>query len=394
MHNSRSHGTVDPLDFLEIESLLSSEEQLVRSTVRQLVDERVQPNIADWYEAGAMPMELVGELGRLGLFGMHLEGYGCAGSSAVDYGLACLELEAGDSGIRSLVSVQGSLAMFPIWAYGSEEQKQEWLPRMATGEVIGCFGLTEPDAGSDPSSMRTFARRDGDDWVINGTKMWISNGPFAAVAIIWARTDDGVRGFIVPTDVPGFSAPEIKGKLSLRASKTSELVLDDVRISDSFRLPGVSSMRGPLSCLSEARYGIAWGAMGAARTCYETALAYAKSRVQFNKPIAAFQLTQRKLVDMMVAINRGTLVAVHMGRMKDQGRLAPEHVSFGKFDNVRNALEVAREARSILGGNGITLEYPVFRHMANLETVYTYEGTNEIHSLILGQAITGHAAFA
>jgi glutaryl-CoA dehydrogenase len=393
MHEPRSHGTVSPHDFLEIDHLLSQEERLLRDTVRRVVDDQIQPHISDWYEAGAMPQELIPELGKLGLFGMHLEGYGCAGASAVDYGLACMELEAGDSGIRSLVSVQGSLAMFPIWAYGSEEQKQEWLPRMATGEVIGCFGLTEPDAGSDPAGMRTHARPDGNDWIINGSKMWISNGPFADVAVVWARTDEGVRGFIIPTDSPGFSAPEIKGKLSLRASRTSELVLDDVRVPDEFRLPGVSSMRGPLSCLTEARYGIAWGAMGAARTCYETALAYAKERVQFDKPIASFQLTQRKLVDMMVAINRGTLVALHMGRMKDEDRLAPEHVSFGKFDNVRQALDIAREARSILGGNGITLEYPVMRHMANLETVYTYEGTNEIHTLILGQAITGIPAF-
>ena len=393
MHESRDHGTVNPHDFLEIDALITAEEKLLRDTVRQVVDDQIQPHIADWYEAGAMPMELGPELGKLGLFGMHLDGYGCAGASAVDYGLACLELEAGDSGIRSLVSVQGSLAMFPIWAYGSEEQKQEWLPRMATGEVIGCFGLTEPDAGSDPASMRTVARRDRDDWIINGTKMWISNGTFAGVAVIWARTDDGIRGFIVPTDAPGFSAPEITGKLSLRASKTAELVLDDVRVPDSFRLPGVASMRGPLSCLTEARYGIAWGAMGAARTCYETALSYAQERVQFAKPIASFQLTQRKLVEMMVGINRGILVALHLGRMKDESRLAPEHVSFAKFDNVRQALDIAREARSVLGGNGITLEYPVFRHMANLETVYTYEGTNEIHTLILGHAITGIPAF-
>ena len=393
MHDTQPHGQSDPHDFLDIDHLYSQEERMVRDTVRQFSSDRILPHIADWYEQGATPIELVREIGKLGLLGMHLEGYGCAGSSAVDYGIACLELEAADSGIRSMVSVQGSLAMFPILAYGSEEQKQEWLPRMATGEVIGCFGLTEADAGSDPSGMRTHAKRDGDDWIINGSKMWISNGPFADVAVVWTRTDDGVRGFIIPTDTPGFSAPEIKGKLSLRASRTSELVLDDVRVPDGFRLPGTSSMRGPLSCLSEARYGIAWGAMGAARSCYETALAYAQERVQFGKPIAGFQLTQAKLVDMMVAINRGTLVALHLGRMKDEGRLSPEHVSFGKFDNVRNALAIARQARSILGGNGITLEYPVMRHMANLETVYTYEGTNEIHTLILGQAITGQPAF-
>jgi len=394
MHDPRPHGQTNPHDFLEIDALLSQEERMLRDTVRHFCDDRIQPHVADWYEQGATPVELARELGKLGLLGMHLEGYGCAGSSAVDYGLACIELEAADSGIRSMVSVQGSLAMFPIWAYGSEDQKQEWLPRMAEGEVIGCFGLTEPDAGSDPSGMRTHARQDGGDWIINGSKMWISNGPFADVAVVWAKTEGGVRGFVIPTDTPGFSAPEIKGKLSLRASRTSELVLDDVRVPDAFRLPHVSSMRGPLSCLTEARYGIAWGAMGAARSCYETALSYAGEREQFGKPIAAFQLTQRKLVDMMVAINRGTLVALHLGRMKDSGRLSPEHVSFGKYDNVRNALQIAREARSILGGNGITLEYPIMRHMSNLETVYTYEGTNEIHTLIMGQAITGQSAFS
>ncbi len=393
MQDASPHGQTNPHDFLDIDRLFSQEERMLRDTVRQFAADRILPDIARWYEEGATPVELAQEIGKLGLLGMHLEGYGCAGASAVDYGIACLELEAADSGIRSMVSVQGSLAMFPIWAYGSEEQKDEWLPRMAAGEVIGCFGLTESDAGSDPSAMRTRARHDGGDWIINGSKMWISNGPFADIAVVWARTDDGLRGFIVPMDTPGFSAPEIKGKLSLRASRTSELVLDDVRVPDAFRLPGVSSMRGPLSCLTEARYGIAWGAMGAARTCYESALAYAQERVQFGKPIAGFQLTQRKLVDMMVAINRGTLVALHLGRMKDENRLSPEQVSFGKFDNVRNALAIAREARSILGGNGITLEYPVMRHMANLETVYTYEGTNEIHTLILGQAITGQPAF-
>jgi glutaryl-CoA dehydrogenase len=311
----------------------------------------------------------------------------------VSYGLACLELEAGDSGTRSFVSVQGSLAMFPIWRFGSEEQKQEWLPRMAAGEVIGCFGLTEPDSGSDPSSMRTHARRDGDDWILNGTKMWITNGGIADVAIVWARTDDGIRGFIVPTDTPGFTANDIHQKLSLRASVTSELVLDDVRLPESLRLPEVTSMRGPLSCLNEARYGILWGAIGAGRACYETALEYAKERKQFDTPIAGFQLTQRKLVEMLVRVNKGTLLALHLGRMKDEGRLSSTQVSFGKMDNVREALWVAREARSVLGANGITLEYPVIRHMNNLESVYTYEGTNEIHQLVLGQAITGISAF-
>ena len=332
-------------------------------------------------------------MGALGLLGMHLDGYGCAGTSAVSYGLACQELEAGDSGFRSFVSVQGSLAMFPIHAYGSEEQKQEWLPAMAAGEAIGCFGLTEPDSGSDPSSMRTRARRDGDDWVLNGTKMWITNGGLAQVAVIWAVTDDGVRGFVVPTDTPGFVANDIHRKLSLRASVTSELVLTDVRLPASAVLPGVAGMRGPLSCLSEARFGIVFGAVGAARACYEAALAYTKERQQFDRPLAGFQLVQRKLVEMLVQVNRAGLLALHLGRLKDRGEITPAQVSFGKLDNVRQALDVAREARSLLGANGITLEYPVIRHMNNLESVYTYEGTNEIHTLVLGQAITGVAAF-
>jgi glutaryl-CoA dehydrogenase len=383
----------DPRDFLDIDSLLSDEEKLLRATVRRFTEEKILPEVGGWWEEGTFPKELAKEMGALGLLGMHLEGYGCAGTSSTAYGLACIELEAGDSGTRSFVSVQGSLAMFPIWEFGSEEQKQTWLPGMAAGDIIGCFGLTEPDSGSDPSSMRTSARKDGSDWVISGTKMWITNGNVADVAIIWARTDEGIRGFIVPTDTPGFTANLIHRKASLRASITSELVLDNVRVPADFVLPGVSSMRGPLSCLSEARFGILFGVMGAARACYEAALGYSKSRVQFGVPIASFQLTQQKLVEMMVAVNRGMLVALHLGRMKDQGRITPELVSFGKFDNVRNALEVARTARSVLGANGITLEYPVMRHMTNLETVLTYEGTNEIHTLILGQAITGLAAF-
>ncbi|MFP3883666.1 MAG: acyl-CoA dehydrogenase family protein [Actinomycetota bacterium] len=384
----------DPHDFLGIDSLLSEEEILLRDTVRQYVDKEIKSNVADWWDEGRIPHEdLAKDFGELGMLGMHLDGYGCAGTSATAYGLACLELEAGDSGIRSFVSVQGSLAMFPIWKFGSEEQKQTWLPQMAKGEVIGCFGLTEADSGSDPAGMRTHAQRDGSDWVINGSKMWITNGSIADVAIVWARTDNGVRGFVVPTDTPGFTAHDIKKKASLRASVTSELVFDDMRVPDDFVLPEVASMRGPLSCLNEARFGIAFGAMGAARDCYETALSYAKERNQFDQPIAGFQLTQKKLVEMMVAVQRGTLVALHLGRRKDDGKLTPEQVSFGKFDNVRNALEVARTARSILGGNGITLEYPIFRHMANLETVYTYEGTNEIHTLVMGQAITGINAF-
>jgi len=383
----------DPRDFLAIDTLLSSEERLLRDTVRRFVGERILPDVASWFEEGVFPKDLAKELGALGLFGMHLEGYGCAGTSAVEYGLACLELEAGDSGARSFVSVQGSLAMFPIWKYGSEEQKQRWLPPMAAGDVIGCFGLTEADAGSDPGSMRTHARQDGDDWVIRGSKMWITNGGIADVAIVWAHTDDGVRGFIVPTDTPGFSANDIHGKLSLRASVTSELVLDDVRLPSGAVLPEVASMRGPLSCLNQARFGILFGAMGAARACYEAALDYAKERIQFGVPIASFQITQQKLVEMMVAINRGTLLALHLGRMKDAGTLSHEQVSFGKMDNVRAALEVARSARSVLGANGITLEYPVIRHMNNLESVYTYEGTHEVHTLVLGNAITGIEAF-
>jgi len=366
---------------------------LLRDTVRRFTEEKILPEVGGWWEEGTFPKELAKEMGALGLLGMHLEGYGCAGTSATAYGLACIELEAGDSGTRSFVSVQGSLAMFPIWEFGSEEQKQTWLPGMSAGDIIGCFGLTEPDSGSDPSSMRTSARRDGSDWIINGTKMWITNGNVADIAIVWARTDEGIRGFIVPTDTPGFTANLIHRKASLRASITSELVLDNVRVPGDFVLPGVSSMRGPLSCLSEARFGILFGVMGAARACYEAALDYSKSRIQFGAPIASFQLTQQKLVEMMVTVNRGTLVALHLGRMKDQGRITPELVSFGKFDNVRNALDVARTARSVLGANGITLEYPVIRHMTNLETVLTYEGTNEIHTLILGQAITGLAAF-
>ena len=397
--HSTPRGGEDPLDFLDIDALLDDEERMLRDTVRSFVADRILPDIAEWFEHATIPRELGPEMGKLGLLGMNLKGYGCAGTSAVQYGLACTELEAGDSGIRSFVSVQGSLSMFPIWMFGSEEQKDEWLPRMAAGEVIGCFGLTEPDSGSDPASMRTRARRDGDDWVLNGTKMWITNGGLADVAVIWARAEsDGsgpgpIHGFIVPTDTPGFVANDITRKLSLRASVTSELVLTDVRIPESLRLPGVSSMRGPLSCLNEARYGILWGATGAARACYEAALAYAVDRIQFDRPIASFQLTQRKLVELMVAVNKAQLVALHLGRRKDAGKLTAAQVSFGKMDNVRNALEVAREARSILGANGITLEYPVIRHANNLESVYTYEGTNEIHTLVLGQAITGISAF-
>ena len=386
-------GAINPYDFLEIDHLVSAEELLVRDTVRQFVAEKITPNAGQWFEEGGFPRELIYQMGDLGLFGMHLDGYGCAGTSAMAYGLACTELEAGDSGIRSIVSVQGSLAMYPIWAFGSQEQKETWLPSMATGRTIGCFGLTEPDSGSDPGAMRTTARLENDEWVLNGTKMWITNGSIADVAIIWAMTDSGVRGFIVPTDTPGFSATDIKGKMSLRVSITSELILTDVRLPLDAVLPDVTGLKGPLSCLNEARFGILFGAVGAARACYESALAYATERIQFDKPIAAFQLTQRKLVTMLVDVNMGMLLAVHLGGMRDAGNLAPEQVSFGKLTNVAMALKTAREARSILGANGITLDYPVIRHMNNLESVYTYEGTNEIHTLILGQAITGISAF-
>jgi glutaryl-CoA dehydrogenase len=384
-----------PLDLLDLDHLLTDEERAVRDTCRDWVKSRILPEIADWFERGELPSrELAKELGGMGLLGMHLEGYGTAGASSVMYGLACHELEAGDSGVRSLVSVQGSLAMFPIWKFGSQEQKQEWLPRMSRGEAIGCFGLTEPDVGSDPASMRTSARRDGSDWVLSGTKMWITNGGVADVAVVWARTDDGIRGFVVPTATDGFTTNDIERKISLRASVTSELVLDDVRLAEDAVLPDVTGMKGPLSCLNEARYGIVWGSMGAARACLEAAVEYAITRQQFGKPIGAFQLTQRKLVDMAVEFNKGMLLALHLGRMKDDGRVGPDQVSLGKLNNVREALEICREARGILGANGITLEYPVVRHMNNLESVLTYEGTNEIHTLILGKALTGLDAFS
>lgn len=392
-HHPIRPGLADPRDFLGIDALLDDEERLMRDTVRRFVAEKVLPNVADWFEGGYFPREVGKELGNLGVLGMYLDGYGCAGTSNVAYGLTCCELEFGDSGTRSFVSVQGSLSMFPIWSYGSEEQKQQWLPGMAAGDLVGCFGLTEPDAGSDPGSMRTTARRDGSDWVLNGTKMWITSGGMSDLAVVWAKAEEGVRGFIVPRQTPGFTVNNIEHKMSLRASITSELVLDDVRLPADAVLPGVVGLKGPLSCLNEARYGILWGAVGAGRACYEAALDYAKQRVMFGKPIASFQLIQRQLVEMMVAVNEGMLVSLHLGRMKDRGPIDPAHISFGKFDNVRRALEVARTARSVLGANGITLEYPAIRHMNNLESVYTYEGTNEIHSLIMGQAITGIGAF-
>jgi len=385
---------LEPLDFLAIDALLDDEERAIRDTVRAFVREKVLPDVGDWFEQGILPRELIAELGRLGLFGMHLDGYGLPGSSAVAYGLTCLELEAGDSGVRSAVSVQGSLAMFSIWKWGSEEQKQRWLPPMHSGEAIGCFGLTEPDAGSDPASMRTTARRDGSDWILNGAKMWITNGTIADVATVWARTEDGaINGFLVEKGTPGFSAPEIHKKLSLRASVTSELVLQDVRVPEENRFPDIDTLRGPLSCLNEARYGIVWGAVGAGRACFEAALDYAKERIVFEKPIAGYQLTQQKLAEMALELNRGLLVALHIGRMKDEGTLRQEHVSLGKMGNVRGAIEVARQARTILGANGVTLEYPVIRHVNNLESVLTYEGTHEVHTLVVGNALTGENAF-
>ncbi len=393
-HAVRQLPALDPLDVLDIDALLDDEERAIRDTVRQFVREQVLPDVGDWFERGVLPLEVIRELGKLGLFGMHLEGYGCAGASAVAYGVTCLELEAGDTGIRSACSVQGSLAMFAIWKWGSEEQKQRWLPPMAAGDSIGCFGLTEPDAGSDPGAMRTHARRDGTDWILNGTKMWITNGTIADVAIVWARTDEGeIRGFVVEKDTPGFSAPEIHRKLSLRASVTSELVLQDVRVPEENMLPGASTLRGPLSCLNEARYGIVWGVVGAGRACFEAALEYAKERIVFGKPISGYQLTQQKLAEMALELGRAHLVSLHIGRMKDAGTLRPEHVSLGKMGNVRGALEIARSARTILGANGITLEYPVIRHANNLESVLTYEGTHEVHTLVLGSALTGENAF-
>ncbi len=371
----------------------TSEEQLIASTVRDWVRRRFLPIIVDAWRAGGLPSELGAELGELGVLGMHLQGYGCAGTSATAYGLACLELEAGDSGLRSFVSVQGSLAMFAIHAFGSEAQKERWLEPMATGEVIGCFGLTEPDAGSDPSAMRTSARRDGDGWVLNGTKMWITNGSRAGVAVVWAKTDEGIKGFLVPAGTDGFHTVDVKDKLSLVASTTSELIFEDCRLGEDAVLPAVSSLRGPLACLSEARYGIVWGAVGAARACLEAALDYTASRTAFGGPIAARQIVQQELVEMHVAVNNGLLLATRIGRLKDEGLLTPEHISYGKFNNVRMATDVARRARALLGANGITLEYPVMRHLVNLESVLTYEGTHQIHTLILGKALTGHAAF-
>ncbi|MDF8265523.1 acyl-CoA dehydrogenase family protein [Luteipulveratus flavus] len=377
-----------------LDGLIQDDEREIAKAVRHFVDERVRPHIAEWFDTGEVPArELTKELGELGVLGMHLDGYGCAGLSATTYGLACQELEAGDSGIRSLVSVQGSLAMYSIHAYGSEEQKQEWLPRMAAGDAIGCFGLTEPDFGSNPGGMRTRAKKDGEDWVLNGTKMWITNGTVADVAVVWAQTDEKVRGFVVPTDTPGFSAPEIKRKMSLRASVTAELVLEDVRLPASAVLPEVQGLRGPLGALSEARFGIIFGAMGAARDCLETAISYAQDRQVFDKSLASYQLTQAKLADMALELGKGQLLALHLGRLKDSGTITPEQVSVGKLNNTREAIAIARQCRTILAANGITLEYPVIRHANNLESVLTYEGTSEVHQLVIGKALTGAEAF-
>ena len=387
----------DPLDLVDVDSLLTDEERAIRATVRQVCDDLVEPHVVGWYEAGALPArELAREFGKVGLLGMHLEGYGCAGMSSVDYGLACLELEASDSGIRSLVSVQGSLAMYAIHRFGTEEQKQEWLPRMAAGEAIGCFGLTEPDHGSDPGSMRTRARRDGDDWVLDGSKMWITNGSIADVAVVWANAGEehgGIRGFVVPTDTPGFAAHEITHKMSLRASVTAELTLSGVRLPAGAVLPDVTGLKGPLACLSEARYGIVWGCLGAARSALESARRYSVERTQFDRPLAGFQLTQAKLAQMSTELQLGRLLALHLGRRKDSVGLRPEQVSVGKYNNVTKAIEICRTARTILGGNGISGEYPVMRHANNLESVLTYEGTVEMHTLVIGQALTGEAAF-
>jgi len=383
-----------PLELLDVDHLMTTDERDIQAVVRDFVERRVKPSIGDWYERGEVDLGLMKEAGSLGLLGMHLEGYGCAGANAVSYGLACLELEAGDSGVRSMVSVQGSLAMFAIWKFGTEDQKNTWLPRMATGDAIGCFGLTEADFGSNPAGMRTRAKLDGDEWVLNGTKMWITNGSVADVAIVWAQTDEGIRGFVVPTDIAGFSASKITKKLSLRASITSELVLEDVRLPADAILPDVVGLRGPLSCLNEARFGIVFGALGAARDCLDAALDYVGTREVFDRPLASFQLTQAKLADMALELQKGFLLALHLGRLKDDHRLTPRQVSLGKLNNVREALAIARECRTILGANGITLEYPVLRHANNLESVLTYEGTSEVHQLIIGEALTGQSAFS
>ncbi|UVJ38649.1 acyl-CoA dehydrogenase family protein [Arthrobacter sp. CJ23] len=392
-----SHSTTNPSDFLALDSLLSEEELALRERVGDFTRQRIRPNIARWYEDAVFPRGIVPELGELGVLGMHLEGYGCPGRSAVEYGLAAMELEAGDSGIRTFVSVQGSLAMTAIHKWGSEAQKEQWLPRMAAGELIGCFALTEPTAGSDPSSMTTFARRDGSGedagWVLDGAKRWIGLASIADVMVVWANTEDGIRGFLVPAGTPGVTATPIEPKLSMRASIQCDVVFDGVVLGADALLPGAQGLRGPFSCLNEARYGIAWGAMGAARDSYEAALEYAGTRLQFGKPLAGYQLTQEKLVNMLLEIQKGTMLALHLGRLKDAGHLQPQQISMGKLNNVREAIKIAREARTILGGNGMTLDYSPLRHANNLESVRTYEGTDEVHTLILGQHITGIPAF-
>ncbi|MEU9023071.1 acyl-CoA dehydrogenase family protein [Actinomadura sp. NPDC048394] len=394
MTTSPRDRTVHPTALFGIDGLLSDEEREIRATVRRLCDKELRPHLPEWFDKGGIPArELARQFGSIGVLGMHLEGYGCAGMGAVSYGLACLELEAADSGLRSLVSVQGSLAMFAIWKHGSEEQKQRWLPAMARGEAIGCFGLTEPDFGSDPAGMRTRARRDGADWILSGTKMWITNGSVADVAVVWARTDDGIRGFLVPAGTPGFQARDIERKLSLRASVTSELVLDEVRLPADAMLPGARGLSGPLSCLNEARFGIVFGAIGAALDCLETTIDYVGERRVFDRPLASYQLTQQKLADMTLEAGKGLLLAIHLGRLKEAGTITPEQVSVGKLNNVREAINIARTCRTLLGANGITLEYPVIRHAANLESVLTYEGTSEVHSLVIGRALTGESAF-
>ena len=387
-------ATVRVENLLELDSLLAPEDIELRQTVHRFGDQRLRPHIADWFESGEVPVrELASDLGKLGLLGMHLKGYGCGGSTATAYGLVCQELEAIDSGLRSLVSVQGSLAMFAIYRWGSEEQRNQWLPAMATGDVIGCFGLTEPDFGSNPSGMRTTARRDGSDWILNGSKMWITNGSVADIAIVWARAEEGIVGFIVPSGTPGFSARDMTHKLSLRASITSELHLDDVRLPDDAKLPDAQGLSGPLSCLSEARFGIVFGSVGAARDCLQTTLDYVGTRDVFDKPLAGYQLTQAKIADMAVELSKAQLLALHLGRLKDDGRIRPEQVSVGKLNNVREAIKIARQCRTLLGANGITLEYPVIRHANNLESVLTYEGTSEVHQLVIGEALTGVSAF-
>lgn len=385
--------TDSPLDLIGFDTLLSVEERATRDRVRAYVDAELRPHIAEWYDAGVFPTEIIKPMGALGLLGMHLQGYGCAGRSAVEYGLAAAELEAGDSGLRTFVSVQGSLAMTAIHSFGSEEQKQEWLPRMAAGEAIGCFGLTEPDAGSDPASMQTFARREGDDWVITGSKRWIGLASIAEIAVIWAQTKQGIRGFLVPTGTTGFTATPIGQKLSMRASIQCDIVLDEVRVPASAQLPGAEGLRGPFTCLNQARYGIVWGVMGAALDSYRVALAYVQERQVFGKPVAAYQLTQQKLVDMALEIDKGFLLALQLGRLKDAGQLQPHQISVGKLNNAREAIAIAREARAMLGGNGVTLEHSPLRHANNLESVRTYEGTDEVHTLVLGNAITGIPAF-